>query len=163
MEGIMAIIPKKFKSKLRSDINTQKACSAIDLMWIEISNTFNNLKCSTLMCLCYVPHKNDRNDYVSEMNKMIELVNISSKHIIILGDLNINTKAVDELNLLKTFTDKHALKIINTKIPTRETKTSSTVIDHVIIDKMLSCENYVFNCDYGDHHTMVSNINYKFT
>nr|XP_039252461.1 uncharacterized protein LOC120329750 [Styela clava] len=119
-------------------------------LWFEISltNVFNNMSIGII-------YKHPRSD-IPEFTSIVEncMSKLSKKHFIIVGDLNINLLASNTNTQIASYSDMltsyNAISLISK--PTRVTRSSSTLIDHMYSNMTdVQVNSYVISSDITDH------------
>lgn len=154
--GRVTYISDYLSYERRSDLEHNK----LELMWLEIKP----LKAiSILVCFIYRP-PNSQSDWMTDFESNLEEAFNEQKEVVLLGDFNIDfasCKIPKWEDLINSFSLRQLVQS-----PTRISKTSSTIIDHIYIscpEKVHSVKVPVYAI--SDHFpvciTLKSKVNYS--
>jgi hypothetical protein len=86
--GIQLLIPSKFNPFERRDLESKS--SIFEIITVEIDSPTGSLHPRTNLCLVYSPHKNHREALIDTLDPILSLISLENKHVMIMGDFNIN-------------------------------------------------------------------------
>ena len=142
---------------LRSDLD--KFDHDIETLSIEIENKKSN---NIVISGIYRPPRGNINNFKGHLKKTMSKRSLSNKHVILTGDLNINSLDYSSNEHVKDFFDtcfqNSFVPIINR--PTRVTRKSATCIDHILTNSLIDTEieSGIFKSEISDHFSIFCKI-----
>jgi len=137
-----------------NELNSKFNCDCEDI-WLKISDSSS--KISFILGIIYQHPKDGVNNFLEALNtKLMELNNMNNLNYYILGDINIDLTPSNKLetiqfNYTNLLASNAALQLINK--PTRVTKTSKTIIDHIITNNISNIIHpCIFLSDLSNHY-----------
>ena len=147
--GVSIYIHKTLNYKLRCD----KSICNPDIEALTIKIIKENKK-NLIITGRYRPPRRDEKNFRKEHEKLIENKNESNKQIFLIGDINLNSLDYETNNCVKNFnlSFKNSIFPITTR-PTRVTRTSTTSIDHILTNAILTSKIHsgILQTDISDH------------
>ena len=132
--GIAIYIKDDYKYKIRSELTFPNDESDLfDCLFIEILAEKSNSVPIVLGVLYRSPSHNTMNDFSKSLSGLLDKVKVENKHLILVGDMNINLLNTDLHKPTSDYLDNlisYGL-IPQITLPTRVTHTTSTLIDHI--------------------------------
>ena len=165
--GVSIYIHKTLNYKLRCD---KGICNPdIEALTIEIIKENQKILIITGI---YRPPRGDEKNFRKEYKKLIENKNESNKQIFLIGDINLNSLDYETSNCIKNFfylllfylSFKNSIFPIITR-PTRVTRTSTTSIDHILTNAILTrkIHSSILQTDISDHFPIFTFIKEEVT
>ena len=144
--------------KIRNDLDIQidGECEA---KFLEIITANTNTKNIIVGSIYRHPHDNHP-EFLSDLSEKIECIQ-KKYHVVILGDININTKDNSDKNTQDYKNTLLSLGLRNTiNLPTRITETSDTVLDHILTNVNAdTIVSGVITQDISDHLPICAVLN----
>ena len=149
--GICVYIYNEVVYKRRCDLEHRN----IECIWLKI-----NLHCRTfLIGYIYRNGKVSHHEWLSSFSDMMDKVCEENCNVLLLGDLNIDL-LVDNLDWVSLYSSFRLHQLVN--VPTRVTKTTSTLIDHIYTNNSgLVSETCVPVSGVSDHYPTLCTLNLK--
>ena len=140
--GVGAYIRSSINYTRINDFNTHCAES----LWLRL-----NLNKILVIGIVYRKPSSDIHEFMNEMNLILDKMKIDKYSVVILGDFNVNLLSDDEkscalLNMMECY-GLHQL----IEVPTRITKSSKTLIDHIYTNIHDYFETGCIEIDVSDH------------
>lgn len=156
--GLIVYVRNGIKFKRRHDLETK----AIETIWLELQ--FSNR--SVLLSAVYRPPNNDSNsvqNWLSHMEDSLSVAYSENKPLMLTGDFNIDLSKPDTSALHvqweSVYKNVDLRQIIEE--PTRVTKTSSTLIDHMYVSDLQITHSSVVKFGISDHFPVLCVIDVK--
>lgn len=115
-----------------------------------------------ILCAIYKPPSIKNKDFMRFLDQKLENVTNMNLECFCIGDVNINI--LEDNNETKSLMDiyhSNSFKLCNTNISTRDTKNSSTLIDHVITNSVKDIKIKFIDSPLSDHKIQVINVSIK--
>ena len=148
--GVCAFIHNSIDYKLRNKISNCNDDNENLVIEIQTSKTKN-----TLLNITYRPPSGDVQSFIKYLEKFFEITYREKKNIHFIGDFNLDSLKYNENHSIKNVFDlfiRNSVIPLITK-PTRVTRTSETIIDHIFTNDYASQNiiSGIITTDVSDH------------
>ena len=162
--GIAAFIKSHINFKVRDDLNfTDEVLDKFDGLFVELVTTKKAQ--NIILCILYrSPSYNSIPEFTTHLLHKIDLIHKEGKSILITGDTNIDLLKYQSYPNTTSFLDNMIVKNLIPKItkPTRVTKTSSTLIDHIFTNiENTHCIAGTLLTNISDHYSNFISVETK--
>ena len=142
--GGIALFIKNIYSDILERSDLRRSSNFLESLFVEIKdNKLCNINSSILVGSLYRRPNSNLNDFLDELEIIINLVNIENKKLYLLGDFNINLFNYDSDAQVRRFVNlmhsNNMFNVINKS--TRVTSTSATLIDHIWTNNLVNLQS----------------------
>jgi hypothetical protein len=152
--GVSILIKRQIQYKLGKELMFSNDC--IETIFVEINKTEFSSSKNIVIGSIYRPPNTPIEEFLSNLNAILDQVHTESKIVYILGDFNINLLNVEShvgsSEFLELMYSNTLLPLINR--PTRITEKSASIIDNIFCNELQNVQllNGIFITDLTDHY-----------
>ncbi|XP_033116597.1 uncharacterized protein LOC117116632, partial [Anneissia japonica] len=154
--GVALYIPLMFRHQYLSELSIMKA--DIEALFVEIVEM--GWKNNLIVGVVYRPPKGNIYNFMNELNSLLSNQLLKGKHLILMGDFNIDLLKVDQNSKVNEFIDlctSFSVLPLITK-PTRVENSSATLIDNMFSNIQPFSESGIIVTDVSDHFLVFTEL-----